>query len=255
MSATPEAGAGSGAMSALSAMSAMSAPPVALRAHWRSWLGAADDVLATLGRPSQGAPCIHVVGAATRERPGWDGKVHPVAGVVDPYGNSVVAVPGAVAERAAALVAGGGTLADVRAALPGWLGRPDGVVYRAVYRWAVRPVHTRPVGEWVPGDDPRLPEWLRPFGGPALVVLDGHDYVAGLGLKRHDGHAHEIAVGTSEAARGQGLARRLVARAARELGERGLAATYQHDPGNVASARVADAAGLPDQRWTALGLA
>jgi predicted GNAT family acetyltransferase len=84
-------------------------------------------------------------------------------------------------------------------------------------------------------------------------VDSGGGYVAGVGLKRHDGFVHEIAVGTDEAARGKGLARRLVAQAARELLARGVTPTYMHDPANLASARVADAAGFPDRVWTALG--
>ena len=55
--------------------------------------------------------------------------------------------------------------------------------------------------------------------------------------------------------RGRGLARRLVAQAARSLLDRDVVPTYLHDAANVASARVAAAAGLPDLGWTALGLA
>ena len=111
------------------------------------------------------------------------------------------------------------------------------------------------VGEWLPAGDPRVPGWLKPFGGEVLVVLDDDVYVAGVGLKRHDEHGQEISVGTEEAARGRGLARRLVAQAARRLLAAGIVPTYLHDPANTASAKVADAAGFPDRGWTVLGMA
>ncbi|MEO3777123.1 GNAT family N-acetyltransferase [Micromonospora sp. B11E3] len=73
--------------------------------------------------------------------------------------------------------------------------------------------------------------------------------LAGAAIKRHDAHGHELAVGTVPAARGRGLARRLVARAARRVLDEGAVPTYRHDPANVASARVAAAAGFPDRGW------
>jgi GNAT superfamily N-acetyltransferase len=231
--------------------------PAGLVAHWRAWLGADAGQLAHLGSAvaDGAAPSVTVVGSRRRAEPGWDGEVHPVAGVVDPGGNAVVSVPVRQRRWARRLVAAGAGLDDLREALPSKLGHPGGLVYRAVYRWAVEPVPALPdAGAWVPVDDPRVPDWLRPFGGRALLALDdGGRYLAGVGLKRHDEYVHEIAVGTDEAARGRGLARRLVAQAARELLAEGVTPTYMHDPANTASARVADAAGLPDRGWTALG--
>jgi len=86
------------------------------------------------------------------------------------------------------------------------------------------------VGIWLPVTDPLVPPWLRPFGSEALVVLDTDGaadgrYLAGVGLKRHDAHVHEIAVGTDDTARGRGLARHLVAQAARSLLARGIVPT------------------------------
>ena len=130
-------------------------------------------------------------------------------------------------------------------------------MYRGVCRWAVDvpAADVLPdVGEWLPAGDPRVPGWLKPFGGEVLVVLDDDVYVAGVGLKRHDEHGQEISVGTEEAARGRGLARRLVAQAARRL----LAPRHRADvparPGQHRLGKVADAAGFPDRGWTVLGM-
>jgi RimJ/RimL family protein N-acetyltransferase len=241
--------------------------PDGLRAHWRTWLGATDDELAVLGAVHDGPPQVVVVGAEGRTRPGWDGAVHAVTGVVDAAGAAVVSVPPAhlgwarshVAQAQGGEAAGGeGALDALRAALPERLDLPGHVVYRGVLRWsdtAPAADRLRDAGLWLPYEDPRVPGWLRPFGGDVLVALDDDDrYLAGVGLKRHDRHGHEISVGTDERARGKGLARRLVAQAARALHAQGVVATYLHDPANVASARVADAAGFPDRGWGVLGI-
>ena len=231
--------------------------PAPLLAHWATWTGASPEQLARLGSTSYGGPTVTVVGSAARTCPGWDGAVHAVTGVVDPHGRAVVSVPPEHAAWARGLVAGGASLPDLQAALPGRLGLPTHVVYRGVCRWAidVPPASVLPdVGVWVPTNDPSVPEWLTPFNGEVLMVLDEGDYVAGVGLKVHDEHGVEISVGTSEAARGRGLGRRLVAQAARSLLARGIVATYLHAPDNVASGKVADATGFPDHGWTALGL-
>jgi GNAT superfamily N-acetyltransferase len=146
----------------------------------------------------------------------------------------------------------GRDLPGLLAQLPRLIGR-RGVAGRGVFRWSTTPADLEDVGVWVPYDDPRVPDWLRPFGGEVLLVLDGDRYVAGVGLKKHDDAGHEIAVGTEEAARGRGLARRLVAQAARRVLADGAVPTYLHAPDNVASARAADAAGFPDRGWSVIG--
>jgi RimJ/RimL family protein N-acetyltransferase len=237
--------------------------PDGLRAHWRAWLGATDDELTVLGSvTNHGGSRIVVVGSAGRTVPGWDGEVHAVTGVVDADGAAVVSLPPEHVEWARELVAHGADVARLRAALPAPMRLPDHVVYQGVCRWSARPEdvpstdEVPEAGQWLPVDDDRVPEWLVPFGGDALVALDDDDrYLAGVGLKRHDRHGHEIAVGTDERARGRGLARRLVAQAARSLHAEGIVPTYLHDPANTASARVADACGLPDRGWWALGMA
>lgn len=235
--------------------------PAGLRRHWAEWLGATTDEVAHLGGPAStdGRPDVLVVGSPRRAAPGWDGETHAVTGVADPLGRAVVSVPPDAIDWARRFVAAGAGLDALREALPGGLGLAGHIVYRGVNRWTTRPTSADELpdaGAWVPADHPAVPEWLRPFGGELLVAFDEDgSYLAGVGLKRHDEHGHEIAVGTDEAARGRGLARRLVAQAARHLLARGIVPTYLHDPANVASARVASAAGLHDRGWTALGSA
>jgi uncharacterized protein (DUF1501 family) len=94
--------------------------------------------------------------------------------------------------------------------------------------------------------DPRLPPWvLGHFTGEAWVVLGDHGEVLSTAvLKRYDDRLREISVGTAEAARGRGLARSVVAAAARAVLAEGRAVLYNHDPDNHASARVAESVGL-----------
>jgi GNAT superfamily N-acetyltransferase len=128
-------------------------------------------------------------------------------------------------------------------------------VYAVTFRLKTAPAPLADAGEWVDDDDPVVPDWLRPFGGRVLVARDDDgSYLAGVGIKRHDADGHELSVGTEPEARGRGLARRLVAQAARTLLDDGIVATYLHDPANIASARVADAAGFPDLGWRVLGM-
>lgn len=176
-----------------------------------------------------------VVAHRLRTEPAWDGTLHPVVGVAGPDGRWVVSV---APERARS----GDPLADL-------------VTAERAFRWTEAPAALQPAGEWVRVDDPMLPDWLRPFGGEALVVVDDHGYLAGVGLKRHLDSGWEIAVGTEPRGRGRGLARRLVATAARRVLDEGRVPIYVHDDDNHASAAAAGAAGFPDVGWRALGLA
>ena len=213
-----------------------------LAAHLRSWVGGWP--------PPTSGPALTVVGDAARDRAGWDGQVHPATGVLRADGRGVLGVPPAVAELVVS-----GDVDEVLALAPRALGA-EGSVYRGVFRWTTSPAPASDLpdaGEWLPIGDPRVPDWLRPFGGSVLVALQDDAYVAGVGLKRHDDHARELAVVTTEAARGRGLARRLVAQAARRVIDEGRVATYLHAPGNRASARVGDATGFTDRGWQVLG--
>lgn len=219
-------------------------PPVA---HLSSWLG---------GWPP--ASPVRVVSDPTPDAPGWDSGRRGVAGVADPSGRAVVRVPPDVAGRL------GTDLPDVDAllaALPDAVGRP-GTAGAGVLRWAqdVPGAGVLPdAGVWLPAEladvgDVRVPAWLRPFGGDVLVALDDDGvYLAGVGLKRHDDLGREIAVVTDSRARGRGLARRLVAQAARTVQAQGLEVLYLHAADNEASARVARAAGFGDTGWRVLG--
>jgi GNAT superfamily N-acetyltransferase len=97
------------------------------------------------------------------------------------------------------------------------------------------------------------PTCRTPACGSTPPLGHGH-YLAGVGIKRHDELGHEISVGTEPQARGQGLARRLVAQAARRILDQGRIPTYLHTFDNAASSRVAAAAGFPDLGWSALML-
>jgi GNAT superfamily N-acetyltransferase len=220
--------------------------PVAdrLTAHLRTWLGAWPP----------DAPVV-VTTSPTRTEPGWDGAVHPVVGVASPDG-AVLSVP---PERVAAVAAIAADLDGLRSSGPALgdaLGSPGARLFDGVFRWTESPAALPDAGSWVPVDDARVPPWLKPFGGEVLMAFDDESgaYVAGVGVKVHDEFGHELAVVTEEAAQGRGLARRLVAQAARRVIEGGAIPTYLHADANVRSAKVAVAAGFPDVGWRILGV-
>jgi GNAT superfamily N-acetyltransferase len=219
--------------------------PERLRDHLRSWLGEWPNHLNGL----------HVVGWPGRLEPGWDANLHPVAGLLAPGGGGVLSVPPEHADAVADIVAESSDVDSALRRVPGAVGMARTRVYRATYRWSTSPAPLDDAGEWEPADAPRLPDWLRPFGGKVLVARDPGtgEYLAGVGVKRHDAFGHELAVGTEPAARGKGIARRLVAQAARRVLADGAVPLYQHDPANFASAKVADAAGFPDLGWRSVG--
>jgi GNAT superfamily N-acetyltransferase len=135
------------------------------------------------------------------------------------------------------------------------LGQPGLKLSRATFRWSGQPATLPEVGEWVPHEDPRIPAWLQAFNGDVLVAWDDEGRVAaGVGRKRHNRYGHELAVGTDPAHQGRRLARKLIAQAARRVLADGAVPLYFHLPDNVASARVADAAGFPDRGWHVVGL-
>lgn len=218
--------------------------PTLLTRHLRQWLGK---------WPAESELDIHE--SAERLRPGWDQVIHPVIGVASPSG-AVLSVPPRTAEPVRRRYAELGGLEALAVEIPSVVGFPARSWYDAIMRWTTSPSPLPDVGEWVRFDDPRLPSWLRPFGGDVLIVFDPEtgEYLAGVGIKRHDEFGHEIAVGTEERARGRGLARRLVAQAARRILDEGRIPTYMHEVANHASARVAEAAGFPDRGWSSFGL-
>jgi GNAT superfamily N-acetyltransferase len=210
-----------------------------LHRHLRSWLGA---------WPPTGE--VTVVTSPRRSEPGWDGAIRPFAGVSTPEGTVLSVSPDALD----ALRGAGTTLEEVLEALPDALGVPGGVVGRGVYRFCLSPVELDPIGEWVPADGDGVPAWLQPFGGKVLVVREDGQYIAGLGIKRHDDLGQEVAVATEEPWRGKGLARALVGRAAGDILRAGGVPIYLHGRANEPSARVAEASGFPDRGWFILGL-
>ena len=177
-----------------------------------------------------------IVASSRRDEPGWDGRRRPVQGVAGADGRWVLSVSPSLAEAD-----------DPLAGL---------ALFEGTFRFSEWPAALEPAGKWLAHDHPAVPTWLRPFGGDVLVVLDDDGrYVAGVGLKRHLPSGWELSVGTEEAARGLGLARRLVATAARYVLDHGAVPIYLHDDDNVASAKAADAAGFPDLGWRVLSIA
>lgn len=217
---------------------AVTREPAALTAHLSTWLGQ---------WPPRSA--LDVTTAAGRTQPGWDGSVRAVLGVGTPAGVVLSVPPSVIGE-----IAGARDLDEAGRRLAAAPGRPGARLTTAAFRWSVTPADLTDEGEWLPADDPRVPEWLRPFGGSVLVTLVDDGYAAGVGIKRHDPYGHELSVGTDEAFRGRGLAARLVATAARRIVADGRVATYLHAYDNVASARTADRAGFPDRGWFVIGL-
>ena len=219
-------------------------PSDILALHLEEWLGAWP--------PPPGR--LVVVGSEERDRPGWDGTIRPVAGVATADGGAVLSVPPGVAEDVRAL---GSSLDQVGRGIGAVLGKPGGRMGRGVFRWSGTPPTADELpdaGEWVPTDDPRVPEWLKPFNGDVLVAWDDEGrYGAGVGRKQHNRYGHEVAVVAEAALQGRGLARRLVAQAARRIVADGAIVTYLHDPSNTASAHVAEATGFPDIGWSIIG--
>jgi GNAT superfamily N-acetyltransferase len=225
--------------------------PSPLDRHLTTWLGQWPP-----------AEKLVVTTAASRVEPGWDGQVHTVVGVASPEG-TVLSVPPAILQEAMAVARAGG-LDALGMQLGTLLGRPGHRLHAGVFRWSDAPTSAAVLpeaGTWLPFDDPRVPAWLRPFGGDVLIALSedeveehNGEYAAGVGIKRHDRYGQELAVGTEERFAGLGLGRRLVAQAARRIVADGAVATYLHDPRNVASAKVAEAPGFPDRGWQVLGL-
>lgn len=202
---------------------------------------------------------VDVVTSPQRSAPGWDGQVHDVIGVATPE-RAVLSVPPHLVEMVGRVVHGhdvASAMARLReheAQIGEALGR-RGRFGQGVFRWSQAPTGTADLGEWVPTDDPRVPEWLRPFNGDVLIAWDDEGrYAAGVGRKQHDRFGHEISVGTDEAQRGRGLGRLLVATAARRIIADGAIPTYLHDPSNYASAKVADSSGFPDVGWRIVSL-
>ncbi len=208
--------------------------------HLRWWLG---------GPPLPGPGALNVTPA--RNEPGWDGKVRPIQGVTGPEGSVLAVAPGVaplLEGSTAAEVFADAAAPDGHERLSRRFGMPAGYGM-PVFRWSKEAADGPDVGEWIDPEDPRLPDWLRPFNGGVLALFEDDQYVAGVGLKRHNDLAFELSVGTDPDFRGQGYATDLVAQAAREIIAAGGVPLYQHGPDNEASARVADAAGFPDRGW------
>jgi GNAT superfamily N-acetyltransferase len=207
--------------------------PDAVRRHLQAWFG---------GWPTA-ASGIVVLESDLRNKPGWDGNLLPVVGVTHNDFAVLSVAPGqasVVCDRLKHIDAT--DLADTLGLMVG------------VFRWNLTAPPGDDVGDWVATTDKRVPAWLKPFNGDVLIEWDdqGH-YGAGVGRKMHNALGHEISVGTEPSLRGRGVARRLVATAARRILADGAVPTYVHLLDNHASAKVAEAAGFDDLGWRYVG--
>lgn len=193
---------------------------------------------------------LTVIGSPERTRPSWNGDVREVVGVAG-GGRAVISVPPAYADAVRHAVP---SWAEIPEHLPAAVGKPGHGAFFGKFRWSTAPADLPDAGVWVDATDPRVPEWLRPFGGQVLITFVEGGYAAGVGIKRHNPAGMELSVGTEERHRGQGLASRLVAQAARKVLAAGAVPIYLHDPANIASDRTATVAGFPDLGWQILGL-
>lgn len=216
-----------------------------LERHLRSWVGDWPP-------PATG---VRVVGDARRLEPTWDGSVRLLQGVSNGHG-AVIAVPPSAADAVAAAIAGGLDRHELGDELGQILGLGPARLGRGVFRSTARvDPGLEDLGVWFEHQTDDLPPWLAPFNGPRLVAFgDTGQPEAGVGIKIHDPYGYELAVVTEEAGRGRGLARRLVATAARWVLAQGAVPTYLHQPSNVASAHVAEAVGFADEGWEVFGL-
>lgn len=216
-----------------------------LREHLQSWVGQ---------WPPQRSG-VHVVGDNARTEPTWDGSIRLLQGLGNGVDTVIAVPPDAVAAVSTALSGGldrhglGDEIGAILHVGPASFGA-------GVFRTAS---HVNQdiddVGQWFEHQEKGLPGWLAPFNGPRLVAFDSAGTpIAGVGIKVHDRIGQELAVVTEEAAQGRGLARRLVATAARRVLAEGGVPTYLHAPSNAASARVAEAVGFADDGWTVHGL-
>ncbi len=216
-----------------------------LVAHLRSWVGSWPPP----------TPGVHVVGDSARIESAWDGVVRPLQGVGNGIG-TVIGVPPDSVEAVTEAMTAGLDRTGLGNELGAILGVGPAAFGAGVFRTTATPdSDLDDLGVWFDEQTDDLPVWLAPFNGRRLVAFDDDGTVLGsVGIKVHDDHGHEISVVTEEAARGTGIARRLVATAARRILADGAVPTYLHAQDNLASARVADAVGFADRGWLVYGL-
>ncbi|WP_298386037.1 GNAT family N-acetyltransferase [Ferrimicrobium sp.] len=214
-----------------------------------------------------------------RRRPGWDGSVRQIVGLISPDDGALLSIDPALAHyfsdpkpkinTSVSVDKGGPSVPPVPHDNQTNTATPEMLIdfihdqleieadhcFTALFRFAFNVPDLGRPGTWVPSDTPDIPAWLHPFGGKVLVAYDkGGRVIAGVGLKRHDRYARELAVVTEPATRGRGLAKALVAQAAEQVLSAGMIPTYLHAPKNLASARVAEATGFIDRGWRLVGL-
>lgn len=216
-----------------------------LERHLANWLGAWPDRAAVI-----------VATSPYRDRPGWDGQLRPFVGVSSPT-TTVYSVAERLYEPIRDLVDREGLeeFEGLESQIAEVAGGPGSALRRGVFRFHRRLVSHESRGEWHDPQDPVVPDWLRPFNAKVLVAFDeARHYAAGVGCKRHDEFAYELAITTDPDHRRRGYGRELVAQASEYVYLAGGVATYMHRRDNFGSAAVADSAGFPDHGWETIML-
>jgi len=201
---------------------------------------------------------LEIVSWSGRDLPGWDGGTRIGLGIESAIG-TVLSVSPSLNIHPHSLdfprIRAAMHALDAATAVPALLGHRELIFSTGTFRWSDAPAALPEVGEWVAADDPRVPAWLGSFNGDVLVAWDREGrYAAGAGRKQHNRYGHELSVGTEPGHRGRGLASKLVAQAARRVIADGAIPIYLHDPSNIGSRRVAEAAGFADRGWRILEL-
>ena len=155
-----------------------------LAAHLREWVGAWPP-------PGRG---LTVVAVRDRDEPGWDCRARPLLGAVDDSGDGIVAVSPTIHLDVAELLHGEPADVledgDLRRRVAEVAVGEGAVLGAGVLRWTTSVAHDiEPIGTWLPHTDPRVPDWLDPFGGEFGTVDEPLDALLETDEDPEIGHA------------------------------------------------------------------
>lgn len=205
-----------------------------------------------LGEWTEDGRSISIVSNPLRDEPGWDGSIRLAVGVVNQDGSGVLSLAPRLANRVFDVFNRSTVSKEEVGKVAELIGARE---FFGVFRWSTQIGTFEDIGEWIDANEPIVPDWLKPFGHEVLMAFDEERrYVGGVGIKHHLENGREIAVVVEERAAGRQIARRLVAKAAKQIIEEGYVPIYLHAESNVASAKVAEAVGFRDLGWKIIGM-